>query len=328
MKTIFNQIKPDFNYLFFLLFLIYGCDPGNTDPVYRQHMRDFVEQISIYSKSYNPGFLIIPQNGIELVSDNGEEDGPPSSIYLQAIDANGQEDLFYGYRRDDKETPRDERNYLISFLDISKSSGNVILVTDYCSSHDHMDDSYQKNASKGYISFAASNRELNTIPSYPNVPNNSNSGNIVSISQVKNFLYLINPENFATKEAILEAIEATNYDLIIMDLFFDEDLSYSAEEISRLKFKRNGGSRLVVCYMSIGEAEDYRYYWESSWNRDKPEWLDRENPDWEGNYKVKYWNPEWQAIIYGNDNSYTKKILDAGFDGAYLDIIDAYEYYE
>lgn len=33
-------------------------------------------------------------------------------------------------------------------------------------------------------------------------------------------------------------------------------------------------------------------------------------------------------IIYGNNNSYVKKILDAGFDGVYLDIIDAFEYFE
>jgi cysteinyl-tRNA synthetase len=56
--------------------------------------------------------------------------------------------------------------------------------------------------------------------------------------------------------------------------------------------------------------------------------LGGENPDWKGNYKVKYWDPQWQAIIYGNDRSYAKMILDAGFDGVYLDLIDAFEYYE
>ena len=37
---------------------------------------------------------------------------------------------------------------------------------------------------------------------------------------------------------------------------------------------------------------------------------------------------EWQDIVFGNDESYLKKILDAGFDGVYLDIIDAFEYFE
>ncbi|NOX86519.1 MAG: hypothetical protein GXO86_11260, partial [Chlorobi bacterium] len=83
-----------------------------------------------------------------------------------------------------------------------------------------------------------------------------------------------------------------------------------------------------VCYMSIGEAEDYRYYWQPDWKPGNPSWLDKENPDWEGNYKVKYWDKGWQGIIFGNDGSYLKKILDAGFDGVYLDIIDAFEYFE
>ncbi|MBL0317621.1 MAG: hypothetical protein IPP69_18435 [Flavobacteriales bacterium] len=39
---------------------------------------------------------------------------------------------------------------------------------------------------------------------------------------------------------------------------------------------------------------------------------------------MKFWNKEWQEIIYGNDASYTKKILDAGFDGAYLDNVEAF----
>ena len=38
--------------------------------------------------------------------------------------------------------------------------------------------------------------------------------------------------------------------------------------------------------------------------------------------------PQWQNIIYGNESSYLTKISDAGFDGVYLDIIDAFEYYE
>ena len=67
------------------------------------------------------------------------------------------------------------------------------------------------------------------------------------------------------------------------------------QSLARLKTKKNGGKRLLICYMSIGEAEDYRWY--------------------------------WQEIIYGTDG-YLSKILNAGFDGVYLDIIDAFEYFE
>ena len=84
----------------------------------------------------------------------------------------------------------------------------------------------------------------------------------------------------------------------------------------------------MISYISIGEAEDYRYYWKNEWISNPPVWLAGENPDWEGNYKVRYWQKEWQNIIYGSESSYIYKIIITGFDGAYLDIIDAFEYFE
>ena len=140
-------------------------------------------------------------------------------------------------------------------------------------------------------------------------------------------MYLINSEHFETKQDFINAVSATNYDVIIMDLYHNE-IAYTQAEIEQLKTKQNSGKRLVVCYMSIGEAEDYRYYWQAGWQEGRPSWLEEEDPNWEGNYYVRYWETDWQNIIFGNDNSYLKKIIDAGFDGTYLDLIDAFEYFE
>ena len=295
---------------------------------FKQKMRQFVIGISQYSKNINPNFNIVPQNGIELVSTNGENTGEPSTDYLNAIDGNGQEDLFYGYDNDDQETPVETVNYLKNLLNISKNSGNVILSTDYCSTTTKMNNSYVANNNSGYVSFAANQRELNNIPNVPAIIYQENSNVVTNLSQIKNFLYLINPINFTTKTNFINAVTATNYDLLIMDLYFHDGTIFTASEILQLKNKANGGKRILLSYMSIGEAEDYRYYWQTSWNTTKPTWLNSVNPNWPGNYKVQYWNSEWQSIIYGNDNSYVKKIIDAGFEGVYLDIIDAFEYYE
>ena len=120
---------------------------------------------------------------------------------------------------------------------------------------------------------------------------------------------------------------STGYDLLIIDAFYDDEI-LTFEEVNSLKTKSDGERRLVIAYMSIGEAEDYRYYWDPEWNDDPPEWMDGENPDWEGNFKVRYWEPSWQQLIMGNEDSYLDIILTSGFDGTYLDIIDAFEYYE
>lgn len=123
----------------------------------------------------------------------------------------------------------------------------------------------------------------------------------------------------------LNELKASPFDLLVIDYSRDgsDTERFTRDEIRILKNSRKGG-RLVLAYLSIGEAESYRYYWKASWKSERPSWLDRENPDWDENFKVRYWNPEWHEIIF----RYLDKILAAGFDGVYLDIIDAYEYFE
>lgn len=293
---------------------------------YRQDMRDFVGLISAKGKQANVNFIVIPQNGHELLTVNGEADGAVAQAYLDAIDGVGREDLFYGYGEDNVATPAAEWNRMSEFMDAAEAQGVHALVTDYCSTQAFIDDSYSQSETRGYVSFAADERDLTAIPAYPAAPYEENSNDIATLTDAQNFLYLINPSEFASREAFLTALGATNYDVLIVDLFFEE-VALTAADIALLRTKANGAARLVIAYLSIGEAEDYRNYWDPSWTAHPPAWLAEENPDWPGNFKVRYWDPSWQEIIVGEDSNFTR-ILDAHFDGVYLDIIDAYEYFE
>ncbi len=314
---------------------IFACqtNPDIPNRDFRADMRSFVIKIAEYARDPShtgarTDFIVIPQNGQEIVTLNGEADGPLAADYVQAINGTGREDLYYGYTRDNEPTPTAEQKYFTGYLDRLKAEGVQALVTDYCSTTGKMDNSYNWNKIMGYISFAAPRRSLNIIPDYPASPYKSNNRTISNLPEAENFLYLINPDdNFSDKDAFLNAVAATDYDIIIMDAFFNGN-EYTHNEIAGLKTKNNGGSRLVIAYMSIGEAEDYRYYWEPEWNNSPPDWLGAENPNWPGNYKVWYWEKEWQDIIVDRRDSYLQKIMDAGFDGVYLDIIDAFEYFE
>lgn len=298
-----------------------GCITPQVN--YRKEMRLFVKEISQYAKKNRGGFIVIPQNGQELAADSGVI----HLEYLDAVDGTGREDLFYGYTGDNVETPVEYTDAMIESCNVFKTQGKVVLAIDYCSTPKSIDASYEKNERNGYISFAADERLLNSIPPYPAEPYKMNNDDIGTLGEARNFLYIINPERYASKESFISALAATNYDAVIIDLFWNGE-SLGKTDIERLKTKKNGGKRLVLCYMSIGEAEDYRYYWREEWSGRAPSWLKKEDPNWKGNFYVNYWDKEWKRIIYAGAESYLSRILARGFDGVYLDLIDAYEYFE
>ncbi len=122
---------------------------------------------------------------------------------------------------------------------------------------------------------------------------------------------------FQLQKASYSSIYKAPVDLIVSD---PDETPLSKTDISSL----HALDKTILAYLSIGEAEDYRSYWNDSWTVGNPSFLDEENPEWPGNYKVQYWNPAWQTIILNR----AKELAEGGYDGLYLDIIDAYSYYE
>ena len=143
----------------------------------------------------------------------------------------------------------------------------------------------------------------------------ASNAQLQSLMNIKTWAYQLQGIN------ISQIAADTTFELVIIDYSLDgtDATRFTPSEIAQIK----ASGKKVISYISIGEAEDYRYYWQSSWNTSPPGWLGPENPDWPGNYKVKFWDPAWQNIIY----SYVDTIINQGFDGIYLDIIDAYYYW-
>ena len=133
---------------------------------------------------------------------------------------------------------------------------------------------------------------------------------------VHNWVYWINNPD-------LSQIGASVYELAVIDYSADGSAgaAFSAAQIARLR--ASGCHRRVVAYFSIGEAENYRWYWQSGWRpgaANTPAWLVGADPGWPDNSWVRYWDPGWRQILF----QYLDRILAAGFDGVYLDRIDAY----
>jgi cysteinyl-tRNA synthetase, unknown class len=125
----------------------------------------------------------------------------------------------------------------------------------------------------------------------------------------------------------IERAAASPFDVLVVDYTLDgsEETRLTAEQVARLQRRPDGSRRTVLAYVSIGEAESYRPYWNASWAQTKPLWLLRENPDWAENYAVCFWDPGWQRLMCGRPSAYLERIQAQGFDGLYLDKCDVYE---
>lgn len=156
-------------------------------------------------------------------------------------------------------------------------------------------------------------------------------------------------------EGAIEVLAASGYDMLVLEpTRTDAELSDfdTKNMVERLKasMAHDGAHRkLIIAYVDIGEAEDWRWYW--TWSKeteeaqvpeevdlpdDWPGYIVARDPDgWVGNYPVAYWDQDWKdIIIYGEDRDTTpdrdytsaidELVLD-GFDGIYLDWVEGFE---
>ena len=277
-------------------------------------MQEFVVGISHYARNLKPSFIIIPQNGEALAFNNADPDEGLNDGFLSSIDGIGVEEIFYN---GDLATD----DYRLSMLRQIKAT-KKIMVSEFVSNSSNVQDGYDRNYGEGFIAFV---RDINNYDYQyiPSVIQNESTLNVTNLSLAKNYLYLISNQMFSSKQEMISAIAETNFDAVIIDLFF-EDSEFTKDDLNQIRKKKNGGQRLLLSYVSIGSAEKYRYYYKKGWGHHHPLWLKKKYDGYPDEFWVKFWKDDWQSIIYGNDESYIKKIVDAGFDGAYLDNVEAY----
>ncbi len=143
-----------------------------------------------------------------------------------------------------------------------------------------------------------------------------------SLDDVEFWAYQIQKLN--TSGAVTKLVNS-NFDLLVVEP------TRSDKETPNFKTKKmvtrlKNSDKIVLAYVDIGEAENWRWYWENDWEVGNPEFIITEDPDgWAGNYPVAYWDEEWKDImIYGEDSA-LQQVLDDGFNGIYMDWIEAYD---
>ncbi|MBW1901318.1 MAG: endo alpha-1,4 polygalactosaminidase, partial [Deltaproteobacteria bacterium] len=161
-------------------------------------------------------------------------------------------------------------------------------------------------------------------------PSVTNLSRIASLQAAMTWMYQIQDLDI---EGAVDALAATNYPLLVLEPGHNfKDFPYDTSNIVQsLKTTPDGQYRLLLAYIDIGQAEDYRDYWDDNWiaptatQRGTPDFLITIDPDgWSGNYPVAYWRQEWKNIYLGN-SGIVAKLARLGFDGVYLDWVEAYD---
>ncbi len=305
---------------------------GGAAPAYREEMRRFIQTIGGFARQYRQDFLIIPQNGLALLTKVDVVDATkrsPARAYMRSIDGVLQEALYFGDPEFDKPPPEKRQEKLLTLTELARTNGLRVLVMDYGRKARTVNDAHRRNTARGYVSFTAHARapELGSLPPYPKRPFHENAASVLSLKNVRNFIYLRDSSAFGRQDEFAMTLRGTNFDMVVVDVFHGRT-PLTKRAVETLKYKNAGARRLVLAYMDIGSAARYRHYWQPDWREGAPRWISgpfRGDPD---KYYVEYWRAEWQKIITGDTKSYVYGIIDLGFDGVILDGVDAYRYFE
>lgn len=295
---------------------------------YKRDARFMIQNLTDYCRIYNKNFGILLYNSPELTSNEGTLKGSLMNEFNNNIDGIIMAYPFFGFSKKGVASPDSIKSYVSNWSGFI-SKGNIQIYSTDIVENDAQ--TFEVNTSAvllGYKPYCSYTSDFSDIPAYPASPVASNNDSIFAPQLARNYIYLKNPGSFNTKHEIIDSLSKVNYDLIILDYYF-KNTYWTKQELDSLKIKPGGTRRIVYSYISLLQADDTRYYWSKSFLTNPPLWPGKTDSLDIRYHHVKYWDPDWQIQIFGNDDSYMRKIIRAGFDGILLDRIkEAYQYWE
>jgi cysteinyl-tRNA synthetase len=171
----------------------------------------------------------------------------------------------------------------------------------------------------------------------------------IHLPQVKFWAYQIQD---LSEPSAVDKLANSHYDMLVLeptrtDWSSDDRCFDTKAMVSQLKDSKASDGvhrKLIIAYIDVGEAENWRWYW--TWSRewprheprpaDWPDYILAQDPDgWEGCFPLAYWMEEWKDIViygrnhdsspYGDYNSVIDEVIKDGFDGIYLDWVEGFE---
>jgi len=302
----------------------------------REEMRQLIQSISAFARGYRPNFIVIAKDGMNLLVKRDPVDetrASPARAYMRAIDGVTEQGVFFDKRRGDRPfgmPPEEERQqFLLSMTDFAVRRGLKVFTVDYSGNRQTVDEAFKLASARKYVSLVSPVplADTNALPTYPRRPFNENPKSILSLGQVRNYVTIRNSQPFGTEAEFTLKMHDTNYDMVVVEVFHGRR-PLSRRAVETLKYKKIGTKRLVLAYMDVGSAAAYHYYWQPGWREGSPAWISAPQRDDPDRYRVEFWQPDWQQVIFGDTNSFTYGLIAQGFDGVVIDGLDTVQYFE
>ncbi|MCD6586916.1 MAG: endo alpha-1,4 polygalactosaminidase, partial [Candidatus Fermentibacteraceae bacterium] len=89
----------------------------------------------------------------------------------------------------------------------------------------------------------------------------SGGGGSEELSDVEYWMYQIQDQQ---QDGAIEALGATHYDMLVIDQTRSIVGEVGWDSAADVEYLQSTG-KMVICYIDVGEAEDYRWYWQDGW---------------------------------------------------------------
>ena len=204
-------------------------------------------------------------------------------------------------------TLKDNHNSSLEELKNLKTKENILLVNAIISESFDIIAFNQQAYKHDIVSNCVTNEDYNVLPS--ELPYRLNTASIGTIKSVNNFMIIKNYSNFNTKARFLLTVKNLQYDMLIIEPYYNKGHYFTASDIEFMKYKKGNklNRRLVYAYLDMSHLQKQSKFYSETFME---------------NNTIKYWSDEWKDTLFTRgEGSITDYFIKSGYDGVFVDNI-------
>lgn len=305
--------------------------PVNTVPDYRGMLRDMVIQVAAYGHGRVPGFSVVIRGGLGLMlkserdakveainnPPNRNNPNPPPTLpvgaqereFLRALDGAILDGQYCSHQA--TASP--------GYINMMENLGMVVISVDHCGTQAAAITAWKNGRGNGVLPHVdAGDGPLARVPAAR--PMGETADIIDSLGKARNILLFDRNDGYDSKQQWVQAMLATNYDVLAVDPFWRDRTPLTADDVHKLKQKALGSARLVLARIDLTHARDTDWYWQTAWSSTLPPWIIGVVDKQPGRFEAAPWSPDWREIV----GRTIAGLMDLGYDGVVLEGTDLY----